>query len=399
MFRPPKPKEEQKKTSSSNAEHKQEVAPLPQAVLPLAIRRYGTGIQVTTPPITDHGALSGLGDNDHPQYELAGISLLLDGSRAMTGDLVFPHLCLVSDPTNDGTLDIMSLTKEAYRSLRCYDLTVYASLIASSFEAARAVFSDDNLWGTAESLHLGADSEVLMTLWRYAVDNQWIEIYNDVFLQLAKITNSLPSASDIHRGKLIRVEGGTGEKDILYLCKKKADETYAWLKLLDELDVPTLTLDNLEDVEITSPADNEVLTYESATSLWKNKAPSGVGLILFGFYYATSSFTVSPLYYGLNGTGTTVSENYVKTAIVAGTFKKLKINISANTRTVAVVFTLRVNSQNTALTLTVNAGQTGIFETQTDVVAAENDLVNMMISSGAGNGIVYWSQSIVFEPS
>lgn len=33
----------------------------------------------------------------------------------------------------------------------------------------------------------------------------------------------------------------------------------------------------LHDVLITSPADGEVLTWESATSLWKNKAPTGGG--------------------------------------------------------------------------------------------------------------------------
>jgi hypothetical protein len=33
------------------------------------------------PPITDHGQLTGLGDDDHPQY------LLVDGSRPLTGDL------------------------------------------------------------------------------------------------------------------------------------------------------------------------------------------------------------------------------------------------------------------------------------------------------------------------
>jgi len=36
-------------------------------------------------------------------------------------------------------------------------------------------------------------------------------------------------------------------------------------------------LDEIHDVLITSPADGEVLTWESATSLWKNKAPTGGG--------------------------------------------------------------------------------------------------------------------------
>ena len=36
-------------------------------------------------------------------------------------------------------------------------------------------------------------------------------------------------------------------------------------------------LDGLTDVTIASPTDNQVLTYETATSLWKNKTPSGGG--------------------------------------------------------------------------------------------------------------------------
>jgi len=35
---------------------------------------------------------------------------------------------------------------------------------------------------------------------------------------------------------------------------------------------PVLTLDNLQDVTIASVANNEILTYESSTSLWKNKS-------------------------------------------------------------------------------------------------------------------------------
>jgi len=35
-------------------------------------------------------------------------------------------------------------------------------------------------------------------------------------------------------------------------------------------------LEELHDVLITSPADDQVLTYEAATGLWKNKTPSGI---------------------------------------------------------------------------------------------------------------------------
>ena len=37
-------------------------------------------------------------------------------------------------------------------------------------------------------------------------------------------------------------------------------------------EVSTSDLDDLADVVITAPADNEVLTYDSATSKWTNQA-------------------------------------------------------------------------------------------------------------------------------
>ena len=45
-------------------------------------------------------------------------------------------------------------------------------------------------------------------------------------------------------------------------------------KLLSDLEALTpKNIDDLQDVEIVSPSDGEVLTYESATGKWKNKSP------------------------------------------------------------------------------------------------------------------------------
>jgi len=59
--------------------------------------------------------------------------------------------------------------------------------------------------------------------------------------------------------------------------------------------IPVIKLDDLQDATITSPANNEVLTYESSTSLWKNKIISqGVPITRQQFYYSGSqSFTLS----------------------------------------------------------------------------------------------------------
>lgn len=42
---------------------------------------------------------------------------------------------------------------------------------------------------------------------------------------------SLPTASVTHRGRLLRVEGGSGVADALYVCRKDAGGTYSWAQI------------------------------------------------------------------------------------------------------------------------------------------------------------------------
>jgi hypothetical protein len=46
--------------------------------------------------------------------------------------------------------------------------------------------------------------------------------------------------------------------------------------------IGTVTLDNLNDVSISTPADNEVLAYDNGTSSWINQTPSEAGLVTPG---------------------------------------------------------------------------------------------------------------------
>jgi len=59
-----------------------------------------------------------------------------------------------------------------------------------------------------------------------------IFLLDDKFIQIGKDSDgTLPTASADYRGKMIRVEGGMGEGDKLYVCMKKADDTYAWVQV------------------------------------------------------------------------------------------------------------------------------------------------------------------------
>jgi hypothetical protein len=42
---------------------------------------------------------------------------------------------------------------------------------------------------------------------------------------------SLPTASETYRGVMVRVEGGSGVADKLYVCMKSASDAYSWVQV------------------------------------------------------------------------------------------------------------------------------------------------------------------------
>ena len=44
-------------------------------------------------------------------------------------------------------------------------------------------------------------------------------------------TSKLPNPSTDYRGKIIRIEGGSGVSDMLYICKKNAVDNYEWVPI------------------------------------------------------------------------------------------------------------------------------------------------------------------------
>jgi len=50
------------------------------------------------------------------------------------------------------------------------------------------------------------------------------------YLKLGNVS-SLPTASASYRGMVIRVEGGAGVADKLYICMKSATDTYSWIQI------------------------------------------------------------------------------------------------------------------------------------------------------------------------
>jgi len=55
---------------------------------------------------------------------------------------------------------------------------------------------------------------------------------DDRFLKIGLDSDGeLPTPDETYRGKMIRVEGGPGEADKLYVCMKAADESYSWVQI------------------------------------------------------------------------------------------------------------------------------------------------------------------------
>jgi len=94
---------------------------------------------------------------------------------------------------------------------------------------------DPTLWVIQTYAHIIPTFDDGVNLGDETTPLRFANLFLSQFIKLGGVA-SLPTADASYRGKMIRLEPGAGAKDILYLCKKKADDTYAWLKLLDELD-------------------------------------------------------------------------------------------------------------------------------------------------------------------
>jgi len=59
-----------------------------------------------------------------------------------------------------------------------------------------------------------------------------ITFLDDKFLKLGKDSDgNLPTPDSSYRGKMIRVEGGVGEADKLYVCMKSSSEAHSWVQI------------------------------------------------------------------------------------------------------------------------------------------------------------------------
>lgn len=126
---------------------------------------------------------------------------------------------------------------------------------------------------------------------------------------------------------------------------------------------------------------------------------------------ATSKFTLSGTSLGLgtasvtryyypfgnSGIQTTESQIMQPQFPAAGTAKNLNLYVSANGRSTSTTFTLRINSADSAVTLSVGSSATGRFEdTSNTVSVSAGDSFNYSITTSTGTGTIT-VQNIGFE--
>jgi len=110
----------------------------------------------------------------------------------------------------------------------------YSQIVFENMPTQTGIYSDvgaDDLGLASSHMWLyGGD----LTLWfnDVLIDGGNLVAADDTFIKPGKDSDgSLPTADASYRGKMIRVEGGAAVADKLFMCMKKADDTYAWVQI------------------------------------------------------------------------------------------------------------------------------------------------------------------------
>ena len=105
--------------------------------------------------------------------------------------------------------------------------------------------------------------------------------------------------------------------------------------------------------------------------------------------------------YGTIGSTLSYVEASVKNGLnIGGTFKNAMATVNSNPNTNSNVLTLRKNTADTAIVITVTALTTGIFSDLTNTVTAvSTDLINWKSSAGATADTVYMGLIMEFDPT
>lgn len=170
--------------------------------------------------------------------------LLLNGKRPMTGSLTTPYVAteyVTFDRAYQDTLIYRKSaeTLEVYPNLEVYENFYWKNFLPSVKNAyIRTKLETDSSISFQAQRTFPAYQQTCAIL-QGGAEPSWeipragnISLLDDKFLKVGKDSDSsLPTPSADYRGKVIRIEGGSGEADHVYMCLKQADESYVWSQL------------------------------------------------------------------------------------------------------------------------------------------------------------------------
>jgi hypothetical protein len=150
-------------------------------------------------------------------------------------------------------------------------------------------------------------------------------------------------------------------------------------------------LGELHDVALSSPTNNQVLTYNLASDLWVNQSlPTSTSKsVLFGNFGSGTVGAAAILYGGFVKAisfYTAAQAFQARTVIpIASVGKNFTVNIGAQPASGSAVFTIRVNGVDSAYTLTIAAGSaTGSYQnTSSSLTLVAGDYIDIKIQNNA----------------
>lgn len=166
-------------------------------------------------------------------------------------------------------------------------------------------------------------------------------------------------------------------------------------------------LDELHGVQITSVANGQVLTYNSTSGLWENANPSGSSSSKSILNQNHGSSTIGALgvsYGGWSGATTLaiITQEFARNTLIplAGTIKNWAVLVGNQPATGSLVFTLRVNSVDTAMTITIAAGSLSnvYYNNSTSISVAAGSAISFKAQNNASttSGAII-TNSIMYE--
>ena len=164
----------------------------------------------------------------------------------------------------------------------------------------------------------------------------------------------------------------------------KADTAYGWGDHSTAGYLTTVAIDGVSDVTITTPADNEVLAYDSTSGTWINQTATEAGLLTAEVNDLTAAVTWANVP-DANITQTSVTQHQAALSITEGQISNLGADIVLDSDIGVTVQGYDADTAKTDTAQTFTASQRGTVTTDNDL-SFDMNVTNFFKCTPAANG-------------